>query len=215
MRPILLLAAIFAQTLGCLAGETMQFLRREIPWGQPVALQEFGGPQIEVSVRSRQISFISVDIADYTRMVPVVVRDQGIYGNSRVVMQPTRETRRIEKKNGVAVPGGRSDMFLLFLEPSTGIQVHFSDETAGQNRDVLIVGVPEKLRAPAAPEPAPKRDAQADGYLSDRLLNWYLRLEEQRDKLDMNDPEAVRRFNEEAARYHAEVKREREIAGAK
>lgn len=154
----------------------MRFVRREIPWGQPVPLQVFGAPEIEVSIRSRQMSFVSVDIADYTKMVPVLVNDATINGPSRVVMQPTRETRRIEKKHGVPVPGGRSDMFLLYIEPTTGVHVYFSDEAGGQNRDVLIVGVPEEAQqepeatAEESASPAPKSERKPDGYLSDTLL---------------------------------------------
>lgn len=206
-------AESFAQDAG-----PMRFIRREIPWGQPVPLQVFGAPEIEVSIRSRQMSFVSVDIADYTKMVPVLINDTTINGPSRVVMQPTRETRRVEKKHGVPVPGGRSDMFLLYIEPTSGVQVYFSDEAGGQNRDVLVVGVPEETQQePEAVKEEPaspslKSERTPDGYLSDTLLDWYLRLEDKRQKLNLNDPEALRLFNEEAARYHAEVKRARSAA---
>jgi hypothetical protein len=210
--------------VSCLSNATQaaELVRRDVPWGQPVNLAEFGGPRIEVLVRSRQMSFVSVDVADYTQMVPVVVNDYSLNGPSRVVMQPTRENRRIEKKDGVAFPGSRSSMYLLYREPQSGIHVFFLDEAAGQNRDFLVIGVPpspprEQHRAadappvagksPATPAPTPRRN---DGYLSDELLDWYLKLQEARDALDLNDTKAVARFNEDAARYHAAVKKERE-----
>jgi hypothetical protein len=204
--------------------ETFRFVRREVPWGQSVNMEEFGGPRVEVSVRSRQINFVSVDIADFTRMIPVLVNDATIYGPSRVVMQPSRETRRIERKNGAQAPGGRSDMYLLHVDPVSGTQVYFSDEAAGQNRDVLIIGTPREApglaerfrpRPPKPEKPAPRSRLHADGYLSDKLLDWYLRLEAKRDRLDLKDTAAVQRFNEEAARYQAELQRARAFAGAK
>ena len=241
MRPPLP-AFTFLCVLACcsVAQPAMDFLRREVPWGQGVRLEDFGAPPIEVSVRSRQVSFVTVDIADYTRMVPVVVNDSTIYGPSRVVMQPARITRRVERKNGTRDPGGRSDMYLLHIEPESGVQVYFSDEAVGQNLDMLVVGVPRGLRrgdgaqpaeaiderrngriengganASAAPipglEPTPAAAAKSDGYLSDKLLDWYLRLEEKRERLDPKNTEAVQRFNEEAARYQAEVKRARDF----
>ena len=198
-----------------------ELIRRDVPWGRPVNLAEFGGPRIEVLIRSRQITFVSVDVADYTQMVPVVVNDYSLYGPSRVVMQPTRETRRIEKKDGVTFPGSRSSMYLLYREPQTGIQVFFLDEAAGQNRDPLVIGVPPsptaeqepKIDAPPTAENAtaspPKSTKRNDGYLSDELLDWYLKLQDARVALDLNDVKAVARFNEEAARYHAAVVKER------
>lgn len=214
MRRIVFLLAVNGALLADgVAAEALRFVRREVAWGEPVSLVEFGGPAVEVAVRSRQVSFVSVDIADFTRMVPVLVNDATIYGPSRVVMQPTRATRRIEKKDGVPVPGGRAEMFLLYLEPRSGIEVYFSDEATAQNRDVLVIGVPHtRKRAPErlpAPRPREEPARKADGYLSDKLLEWYLRLEEKRQRLNVNDVEAVRLFNEEAARYHEEVKRER------
>jgi hypothetical protein len=230
MKPLLLLLAMLLLTLqmaDAQSGPAMEFMKREIPWGQAVSLELFGGPPIEVAVRSRQVSFVTAEIADFTRMVPVVVNDSTIYGPSRVVMQPTRETRRVEKKNGVPIPGGRSDMFLLYIEPTTGVQVYFADEAAAQNMDVLVFGVPRGTEHAAEPEPDPelaptvaaqaaaKRAPKSDGYLSDKLLDWYLRLEERRERLNLNDPEAVQLFNESAELYHAEVKRERAMANAK
>jgi hypothetical protein len=210
--------------VSCLANANQagELIRRDVPWGQPVNLAEFGGPRIEVLVRSRQMTFVSVDVADYTQMVPVVVNDYSIYGPNRVVMQPARENRRIEKKDGVAFPGSRSSMYLLYREPQSGIHVFFLDEAAGQNRDFLVVGIPPSppreqrpiedappvaAKSPAVPAQSPGRN---DGYLSDDLLDWYLKLQETRDALDLNDTKAVARFNEEAARYHAAVKKERE-----
>ena len=120
-------------------------------------------------------------------------------------------------------------MYLLYVEPTTGVQVYFSDEAGGQNRDVLMFGLQNGIEAapnaasnqdpapplPAEPESTPKTDersAKADGYLSDKLLDWYLRLAEKRERLNVKDQEAVRLFNEEAARYQAEVRMERNRA---
>jgi hypothetical protein len=220
MKPVLLLLFALLALPGRNRAEDPQgfrFVAREVPWGEPIRMEEFGGPPVEIAVRSRQIHFVSVEIADYTRMVPVLVNDATIYGPSRVVMQPTRQTRRVEKKNGARAPGGRSDMYLLYVEPESGVQVYFSDETVGQNRDKLLIAVPSGANVPPRvafrpPAPASLNAAPAgkpDGYLSDKLLDWYLRITAKRDRLDLNDSEAVLRFNEEAARYHEEVKRER------
>ena len=220
---LILLATLlpgFSSVLGQ-NGPVMEFIKREVPWGRAISMETFGGPAIEVAVKSRQVSFVTVEIADYTRMVPVVVNDSTIYGPSRVVMQPTRETRRVEKNKGVPIPGGRADMFLLYIEPTTGVHVYFADEASAQNMDVLVVAVPRhsenaaetdpdpELAPKVAAQPAAEPKAKSDGYLSDKLLNWYLRLEERRERLNVNDPEAVRLFNESVALYHAEVKAER------
>ena len=214
---VLVTMLLCALAVRSFARPAMEFHSREVPWGEPIRLEEFGGPPVEVAVRSRQINFVSIEIADYARMVPVLVNDATIYGPSRVVMQPTRQTRRVEKKNGIRPPVGRSDMYLLFVEPETGVQLYFSDEPAGQNRDTLVIAVPNGAKQPPPvafrpPAPAPEKPApapNADGYLSDKLLEWYLRLAEKRERLDLKDQEAVLRFNEEAARYQAEVKRAR------
>ncbi len=226
---LILLAVVIAgtQSIQSQNGPVMEFIKREVPWGRAISMETFGGPAIEVAVRSRQVSFVTVEVADYTRMVPVVVNDSTIYGPSRVVMQPTREMRRVEKKNGVSIPGGRADMYLLYIEPTTRVQIYYADEASAQNMDVLVVGVPKTPRAAAevepdpelapavAAQPAAESAAKRDGYLSDKLLDWYLRLEDRRERLNVNDPEAVQLFNESVALYHAEVKRERATANAK
>jgi hypothetical protein len=205
-----------------------ELIRRDVPWGQAVNLADYGGTPMEVAVRSREMTFISIETADYTRMVPVVVNDYSIYGSNRVVMKPTRGSRRVEKKDGVAFPGSRSSMFLLYRDEPSGIEVFFLDETAGQNRDSLVIRRPARAAKDSAlppidsPQPgnerrvaeeppamAPTAATRNDGYLSDELLDWYLRLQDARDALDLKDPKAVARFNEEAARYHEAVKKER------
>jgi hypothetical protein len=109
-------------------------------------------------------------------------------------------------------------MYLVYIEPRSGTQLYFADETAGQNLDVIFLGTPApQTQSPAPPEPAASPRAQharpyADGYLSDELLAWYLRLAKARDSLDLNDAGAVERFNAEVARYHAELKRARAAA---
>ena len=226
MRRFVSLFLIVASGIPCFAAENEdgKLIRRDVPWGQPVNLAEFDGPRIEVLVRSRQMTFVSVDVADYTEMVPVVVNDS-FYGPSRVVMQPTRESRRIEKKYGIAFPGSRSSMYLLYREPQSGIRVFFLDEVAGQNRDSLVIGIPPapvsepnpKADAPPATEnvsaSAPKSTKRNDGYLSDELLDWYLKLQDARTALDLSDVKAVARFNEEAALYHSAVAKERREKG--
>lgn len=244
MRPLPLAALFLLAQLLSATAEPFRFERREIPWGEPISMEEFGGPAVELSIRSRQISFVTVELADFTRMLPVLVNDATIYGPSRVVMQPARETRRVEKKNGTPVPGGRGDMYLLHIDSESGTHVYFADEAAGQNLDVIVIGVPQNapasprrnaatarrmepgeddLSLPADREPPAKTEKPRatktqpsqpanDGYLSDHLLDWYLRLEKWRDVLNTNDPAAVARFNKEAAHYQSALKRARAAA---
>ena len=215
MRLILLLWSAIASAV--LVGAEPELIRREVPWGRAISLEEFGAPRIEIAVKTRQISYVAVEIADYTQMVPVVVGDTYSAFGQRVTMQPARELRRIEKKDGVRFPGSRSDMYFLFREPMSGVEVYFLDEAAGQNKDFLVVAVPPHPAPPGAapaaePEPiaeAPLRTRAKIDILSPELLEWYSHLQEARLALDLKDPAAVKEFNAEAARYHAAVRKAR------
>jgi hypothetical protein len=218
------LAVLFFSALA-IAGETEKLIRREVPFGSTLNLKEFGGPNISVAITAAEISYVGATISDYTQIVPVARTNiQGVtvddyrgtasvYGTNQVVMMPTRDSRRIEKKNGVRLPGTSSEMYLLYDDRTSGIRVYFLDTISPQNHHSFVVAIPP----PPPPLPTPPTTSDnaeptrqpGDGVISSELLAWYLKLQSARLSLDAKDSTAVAQFNRQAAEYHDALKRAR------
>ena len=228
-------AVVLASYCGILAvvgADDPELIRREVPWGETVRLKDFGGPDISLAVQGREMSYVSVVIADFTRLIPVARTNiQGVevnnanatatvYGSSSVDLVPTRNSVRVEKKGGIPLAGSRSELYLLYAEPASGIKVYFLDEIAHQNTDLLVVSVLKAAKRPdLAPAPAkmpgehsPNAEANL-GVVSPELLKWYFSLQQERQALDVSKAESVKQFNAHAAAYHAALKRARAASG--
>ena len=214
----------------------VQYIRKEVEWGKPINLESFGCPHIEFSVRNREMSYVSVGTADFTRMVPIArtnIRSvevdnlngvATVYGNTSMNMQPTQNTRNIEKKKGTTFPGSNSTMYLLYREPSTGVGVYFLDALSRQNHDSIVIAIP-KPESPATPQisllpllPPPSTsmpttlapNKSMEGQpISPELFARYIALQKEREALDISNPEAVTEFNIHAATYHEALKKAR------
>jgi len=230
------LAILIVASSATAKDDNTQFITKEIEFTKPLNLADFGGPHIEVLVRGREMTFVSVQTADYTQMVPIARTNiqsvevnnfnntATVYGTTSSDLQPTKRTRGVKKERGVPGPDGRNDMYLLFHEPKTGIKVYFLDAIARMNHDKLVVAVPKPappptlpqpflpaLPPPAAPTPTtPAPTKRTDGFpISPELFAWYVRLQKERESLDTSDPEAVALFNRHAADYHEALKKAR------
>lgn len=195
-----------------------EFLTREVPWGQGVRLAEFGGPDLEVCVRAREMTHVVAEIVDYTRLIPVaraniqgVIVDPGrnaaaVIANPDARMVPMKTTLRVEKKHGTPFQGGHHEMYLLFREPETGIAVYFLDSIARQNHDNVVISLPRQ--APLAEKEMLSNANTASPFIPE-LADWYRRLLDERRILDTTDPAAVARFNQHAADYHSALEKTR------
>ena len=228
---LLLLAAASAA-----ASDTgVEYIRKEVEWGTPLNLEIFGGPHIEVFVRNREISYVTAATADFTRMVSrastniqsVEVNPYNntatVFGTTSTNLQPTKNTRSIQKKNGTRFPGSDSTMYLLYQEPTSGIRVYFLDTISKLNHDSVVIAVPKPppprlppqfpsfapVPLPSTPPPStPAPNAQKDGQpISPELFTRYIALQKERESLDTSNPEAVALFNQHAADYHAALKK--------
>jgi hypothetical protein len=209
----ILCALLFSVAVVSAEEPSYELISRELEWGQGVRLADFGGPDLEVVVRAREMTHVVAEIVDYTRLVPVaranvqgfvvdpVNNRTAVIANPDAKMVPMRTTQRIEKKRGTPFPGSNSEMYLLFREPETGIEVYFLDSIARQNHDNVVIAVPKP--APLADENplrmAPPGEASP---LIPELTAWYDKLVAERRVLDATDPAAVARFNQHAAEYH-------------
>jgi hypothetical protein len=201
MKP-LLLTLLAALTLD-LKSIAQEFLPLEIPWGQGVRLAEFGGPDLEVCMRTREMTHVVAEIVDYTRLVPVARANLQGFVDTKMV--PMKTTVRVEKKGGTTFKG-RHEMYLVFREPETGIAVYFLDSIARQNHDNVVVVLPK------AEPPTDKQflsNPNAASPLIPELVDWHRRLLDERRTLDTTDAVAVARFNQHAADYHSALEKTR------
>ena len=228
------LAILIVASSATAKDDNTQFITKEIEFAKPLNLADFGGPHIEVFVGSREMTFVSVQTADYTQMVPIARTNiqsvevnnfnntATVYGTTSSDLQPTKQTRGVKKERGVPSPDGRHEMYLLFTEPKTGIKVYFLDSISRMNYDNIVVAVPKPAPPPALPQaflpslPTPATPApttpnptkRTDGLpISPELFAWYVRLQKEREALDTSDTEAVALFNRHAADYHAALKK--------
>ena len=211
----LLLTLFFLLTFG-VKSIAREFLTLEVPWGESVRLTDFGGPDLEVCIRAREMTHVVAEILDYTRLIPIARANvQGVIvkpgGGTAVIaspdakMVPTKIPVRVEKKNGTTFEG-RNEMYLLFREPETGIAVYFLDSIARQNHDNVVVQIPK-------PEPLTDKELLSNANTASPLIpemaQWYRRLLEERRTLDTTDAVAVERFNQHAAEYHSALEKTR------
>ena len=228
------LAILFLALSATAKDDSTQFITREIGWTKPLNLADFGGPHIEVFVRSREMTFVSVLTADYTQMVSIAhtniqtvevnnyTNTATVYGTTSSYLRPTKQTRGVKKDEGIPGPGGRNEMYLLYQDPTTGIKVYFLDTISSMNHDTLVVAVPKPAPPPSLPQsfpPAPPPPStptpttpipnkRAEGLpISPELFAWYVRLQQERESLDTSNPEAVALFNRHAADYHDALKK--------
>ena len=228
------LAILIVASSAIAKDDNTQFITKEIEFTKSLNLADFGGPHIEVMVRGREMTFVSVQTADYTQMVPIARTNiqsvevnnfnntATVYGTTSSDLQPTKRTRGVKKERGIPSPDGRNEMYLLFQEPKTGIKVYFLDAISRMNHDNLVVAIPKPappttipqsfpptIPLPANPAPAtPAPTKQTDGLpISPELFAWYVRLQKERETLDTSDPEAVALFNSHAADYHTALKK--------
>jgi len=231
---IWLLLALSAAT----ASDTnLKYARKELEWGKPINLEDFGGPHLEIIVSKREMTYVTAATLDYTKLIPVpkkafsgfsVDENSGrvteFYSTSRYDMRPTTKRITVEKKNGIPFPSSNSTMYLLYREPTTGIQVYFLDAISPQNHDSIVVAsgkltppqsqpqisFPPSLLPPSTPSPNKK---QSDQPISAELFTWYVALQKERLDLDTSNPEAVAQFNLNAAAYHDALKKARSTRG--
>ena len=199
---------------------THELITREVEWGKAVALAEFGGPDLEVSVRAREMTHVVAEITDYTRLVPIARANvQGFIVNpanntAAVIaspdarMVPMKTQIRVEKKGGTPFPESNKEMYLLFHEPQTGIAVYFLDAIARQNHDQVVIAILK--RAPENTMKALRMQIPSSASpVIPELTDWYQRLLAERRTLDTADAVAVARFNQHAADYHAALSKMR------
>lgn len=233
---LLALAILIVAFSAVAKDDNVEFINKEIEFTKSLNLADFGGPHIEVFVGKREMTYVSVQTADYTQMVPIARTNiqsvevnnfnntATVYGTTTSDLQPTKQTRGVRKERGVPSPDGRHEMYLLFTEPMSGIKVYFLDGVSRMNHDDLVVAVPKPAPVPVLPQPfspqpsppvtpipnASNSTKRTEGLpISPELFAWYIRLQKERESLDTSDPEAVALFNRHAADYHAALKKAR------
>ena len=217
----LLCTLLFLTPLVSAKETTVELLTREVPWGEGVRIAEFGGPDLEIFVRAREMTHVVAEVVDYTRLVPVaraniqgVIVDPArntaaVIANPDAKMVPMKTTVRVEKKRGTPFPGGRYEMYLLFQEPESGIAIYFLDSIARQNHDNVVIALPKTPRLTGREIPRGEDPPAAASPLLPELADWYRRLLEERRTLDTADAAAVERFNQHAADYHSALEKTR------
>jgi hypothetical protein len=195
-----------------------ELITLEVPWTQGVRLADFGGPDLEVCIRSREMTHVVAEIVDYTRLVPIaranvsgvivdpVRNTAAVLANPDAKMVPMKTMVRVEKKRGIPFEGGRYEMYLLFDEPESGIAVYFLDSIARQNHDNVVVSLPKVARAGTREIPSGEN---AKPSFIPELAEWYQRLLDERRTLDVSNPAAVAQFNRHAAEYHSALEKTR------
>lgn len=209
------------------ATEGYTFTRHDIPNGESIKLLEFGGSEIALAIRAAEMTYVLVDVADFTRLVPI---SRPIFSGARtseIIMVPIRSSHRIEKKNGTPFPGHSSDMYLLYEDRRTRIRVYFLDAIPPINHRSIVIAVPSQFplppeniedEPPAESNQEPSAESTQEppvGFVSRELHAWYLKLQRSRQALDTADAAAVAKFNKQAAAYHKALKQAREFRNAK
>jgi hypothetical protein len=130
---------VIALAVVCLAHgqDPSQWIRRELPFGRGVNLQEFGGPNKTVIVRRREMSTIQATVIDYTRTIPKSFIN--VNGYAETVFVNPKEYLNVPKENGVRVDNRVSEAYLVFQDEESGVRVYFHDSVGAQNKYTLLI----------------------------------------------------------------------------
>jgi len=140
----MILSVVLAVCMCATADELPNYKKLSVPWGKSINLEDYDGPHIEISILDRDISEVRAQIVDYSVLIPKAKSSTN--GNNQVVMSPSTQMKKIEKSEGIPLPGGSSGlakMYLIFEHKPSGIKVYFYDEIASMNFDSLVVALPQ------------------------------------------------------------------------
>lgn len=123
------------------APREMHWIQQQLEFSQPLKIAAFKGPRIELSILQREISFIQVRLLNYDKLTSVTRKNANGYFEK--IKVATQTDVRVEKKNPMKNPLGKSDLYLIYQDPESGITVYFADEIAPANHDAIVLLLPK------------------------------------------------------------------------
>lgn len=149
--------------------QTRSWFRQDIPAGSVLHLQDFGGSDIDLTVKGREMSAIYIQWSDNTKKVRKFVTDiNGV--TSPVFVSPTYG-RTIKKEKGIPVDGRISEAYLIYTDVPSGLKVYFYDAITSENQYALLIE-PAPTTSPTAAPPVPAvLDEASIGHLIESLTD--------------------------------------------
>jgi hypothetical protein len=131
----------------------LKYAKEALQWGRPLNLAKYGGSDTDIYVKTRSGKFYTVDIANNDRRIPVA-RPVASAATADATSPPpemfsnlaSRSRKKVEKRDPVTIPTERGELYLAFIDKSSGIHVYILDDagSAPVNSDLLIVS-PKKF----------------------------------------------------------------------
>lgn len=125
--------------------------RQDVPFGARTNLQQFGGPNVEIVILSKEHSVVEFAIVDNEHeVVSAQTNIDAVYvspfnntatvtGENHVVFHPVTARKSIRLENGIEVAGTRSEAYLLH-EIADGPKVYLLDAVdTKQNECALLI----------------------------------------------------------------------------
>jgi hypothetical protein len=212
LRDITMVLVILSSAFSAIADDSYVITRQVLKYGQALNLQQFGGPEIQVSVTSIRQTRIYAQVVDHTKVTPVArVRIDSVAaysdhaevrGSKQVVMVPKRFNVEVPLDRRESLPECDTKISQIYEVPDSGIRVYYVDRIQPANTYELAVFVPKdnSKQASDAFEPA------ATHLDSEKLEKWYITLQNEKYKLNQNDPAAVAAWKRDVQLYNEALK---------
>jgi|GEM_PF-6555429 len=130
--------------------------RIDVPFGASTNLQQFGGPNVDIIVHSKEMSVVKFEVVDNEHEVVSaqtnidgvnVDRFSGtatVTGENHVVFHPVTARKAIHLGNGIEVAGMRSEAYLLH-EVRDGPKVYLLDALDTKQNECALLIVPKSV----------------------------------------------------------------------
>jgi hypothetical protein len=130
-----------------------QSVKLPVAWGAPISLATLGGPNVEISVKSRVAHSYMIEVVKREKIIPVAkvyVPDQQRKASPTRPAAPeppeysTERTRiRVEKRDPITLINESAPLYLLYSDAASGMKVYYADDrNAPINTDYLVVTKP-------------------------------------------------------------------------
>lgn len=122
-----------------LFGQIQGGKRQDVAHGGGINLQQFGGPNVDIIIRGKNMGVVDVSIID--SQLEVVSAEADSDGQSHVVFHPTTFNKSVRLEHGLEVAGTRAEAYLLY-ETKEGLKVYYFDVIDTKMNECALLVVP-------------------------------------------------------------------------
>jgi hypothetical protein len=147
-------------------------IRSDVQYGAPLKLQAYGGPNVDLVIRNKNMDTVDFTIVDIEHQVAVAVGggDYNPGAQPQVVFQPTKTSRSVKLEEGIEVTDLHRQAYLLYEHPG-GFKVYYLDALDTNIGGCALLVLPSNTPKPKEAGPADERLRQVEKLEKEGLIS--------------------------------------------